>query len=42
MATFWERAAHSVKLFFLCIMSICYFGFQGGTVVLSVQVPGHC
>ena len=41
MATFWERAAHSVTvclvLFVLClsvILVVSNFGFEGGTVVL--------
>ena len=35
-----------ISLCYLCILSICYlvvyhFGFEEGTVVLVVLVPGH-
>ena len=48
MATFWERAAHSVgnnilfvfKLFVILVIS--RFGFDGGIRVLIAPVPGHC
>ena len=45
MATFCERAAHSV---FLCILTYCnflvisHFGFEGGTLALIASVPCHC
>ena len=48
MATFWERAAHSVyrmfSLFFLLIviLVISHFSFEGGTLVLIASVPSHC
>ena len=47
MATFWERAAHSVyrmfSLYFdIVIVVISHFGFEGGTLVLIASVPGHC
>ena len=47
MATFWERAAHSVyrmlSLYFdIVILVIFHFGFEGGTLVLIALVPGHC
>ena len=48
MATFWERAAHSVyrmfSLYFevIVILVICHFGFEGGALVLIASVPGHC
>ena len=46
VATFWERAAHSINRMFYCIMSICNFGcfpfgFEGGSVVLVASAPGH-
>ena len=38
MATFWERAAHSVNCMFslyisICIFLVSYFGFEGGSLV---------
>ena len=47
MATFWERATHSVfiELSLFCIiliLVISYCGFEGGTFVLITSVPGHC
>ena len=54
MATFCERAAHSVYLMFslvlrlIVILVISCFGFEGGTLVLIPSVilipsaPGHC
>ena len=49
MATFWERAAHSVDHMFslysswlIVMLVICHFGFEGGTLVLIASVPGHC
>ena len=46
MATFWDRAAHSVYcmfyLYFDLILVISNFGFEGGTLVLIALVPGHC
>ena len=47
MATFWERAAHSVyrmfSLYFdIVILVISHFVFEGGTLVLIATVPGHC
>ena len=42
MTTFWERA-ESFGLPSLCILTYCtHFGFEGGTSVLTVSVPGHC
>ena len=47
MATFWERAPHSVyRVFslyfdFFVILVISHFGFEGGTLVLLASVPGH-
>ena len=29
-------------VWFLCIMSISHVCFEGGTLVLITQVPGHC
>ena len=46
MATFWERAAHSVYLMFslyfglFVILVISHFGFDGWTLVLIASVPG--
>ena len=47
MATFCERAAHSVDLFYLCILTIgnlviFSFSFEGLILVLISPVPGHC
>ena len=43
MATFWERAAHSVyHLFSLYFIVISHFGFEGRTLVLIASVPGLC
>ena len=46
MATFLERAAHSVNRMFslLCLVAlvVSYFGFEGRTLVLIASVPGHC
>ena len=47
MATFWERAAHSLyrvfSLYFdIVILGISHFDFEGGTLVLIASVPGHC
>ena len=47
MATFWERAAHSVdhmfSLYFdFVILVISCFGFEGGIWVLVAPVLGHC
>ena len=46
MATFWERAAHSVNRVFslLCLFKVLVvfrFGFEGRTLVLISSVPGH-
>ena len=47
MATFWERAVHSVDhVFSLCnllviLVSFC-FGFEGGIWALIAPVLGHC
>ena len=47
MATFWERAAHSVLAYVLfvflpiVILVISHIGFEGGTLVLNASVPGH-
>ena len=46
MATFWERAAHSLYCMFslyfeIVILVISHFGFEGGTLVLIASVPGH-
>ena len=44
MATFCERAAHPGKPFVLFVLFVIYvvanLGFEGGTVVLIVQVSG--
>ena len=47
MATFWERAAHSVdhvfSLYSLFVDSVVsHFGFEGRILVLIELVPGHC
>ena len=47
MATFWERAAHSVYRTSLCILTYCNFsfsnfGFEGGTLVMIASGPDHC
>ena len=47
MATFWERAAHSVNPVFslLCqfvALIVSHFGFKGRTLTLIASVPGHC
>ena len=47
MATFWERAAHSVNHMFslLCLfvaLVVSHFGFEGRNLVLIASVPGHC
>ena len=47
MATFWERAAHSVNRVFslLCLfvaLVVSPFCFQGRTLVLIASIPGHC
>ena len=47
MATFWERAAHSVNRMFslLCLyvaLVVFHFSFEGGTLVLIASVSGHC
>ena len=46
MATFWERATHSVKfivLFALCIFfSLSHLGFDGVTLILIAQGPSYC
>ena len=47
VATFWERAAHSVNRMFtlLCLfvaLIVSHFGFEGGTLVLIASVPDHC
>ena len=39
MATFWERAAHSVYHMFSLYFD---FGFECGTLVLIASFPGHC
>ena len=49
VATFWERAAHSVYRS-LCILTyqlivilvISHFGSEGRALVLIESVPGHC
>ena len=46
MATFWERAAHSVYRMFsmLCIfvaLVVSHFGFEDWTRVLIESVSGH-
>ena len=40
MATFWERAAHSVYRMLSLYFDL--FGFEGGTLVLIATIPGHC
>ena len=49
MATFWERAAHSLNRAFsslrVCLfvdLVVFHFGFEGRTLVLIASVPGHC
>ena len=48
MATFWERAAHSVNhvVSLLClfvVLVVSHLRFEGGNLVLLfVTVPGHC
>ena len=43
MATFWERAAHVLFVFWLfVILVISRFGFEDGIWVLIAPVPGHC
>ena len=47
MATFWERAAHSVNHMFslLCpfvALVVSHSGFKGWNLILIVPVPGHC
>ena len=47
MATFWERADHSVNRMFslLCLfvaLVVSQFGFEDRTLVLIVSVHGHC
>ena len=50
MATIWERAAQSVYLCSLCILTCCinfsYFPLKmvlrAGTSVLIASVPAHC
>ena len=47
MATFWERATHSVhRMFFLLFLFVAlvvsHYGFEDMTLVLIASVPGHC
>ena len=50
MATFWERAAHSVdhifSLYFnfliFVVVVISHFGFEGWIWVMIASVPGFC
>ena len=43
MATFWERAAHSVdSILTICNFSYFPFGPEGGSWVLTGPVLGHC
>ena len=47
MVIFWERAAHSINHIFslLCLfvaLVVSHFGFESGTLILIVSVPGHC
>ena len=47
MATFWERAVHSVNHLFSLIslfvaLVASHVGFDGRTLVLIASVPGHC
>ena len=47
MATFKERAAHSVNQMFLLLrlfvdFSVSHSGFEGVNLALLVLVPGHC
>ena len=47
MASYWERAAHSVNRMFslFCVfvaLVVSHFGFDGWTLVLIASVPGHC
>ena len=40
---FWERAAHSVNcMFSFVFFVVSHVGFEGGTALLTAQVPGHC
>ena len=42
MSTFWERAAHSVYLCSLCILTYCSLSyFPLWTLVMIASVPGH-
>ena len=43
MATFWERAAHSVcHMLSLYFDFLYHFGFEGETLVLIASVSGLC
>ena len=47
MATFWERAAHSVNHIFslfcvFVVLVVSHLGFEGGDLVLIVPAHGHC
>ena len=42
MATFWERAAHSVNRMMSLLYLVSHLGFEGGTLVLIATVTGHC
>ena len=46
MATFWERAAHSVEHMFSLNLTIIFvisrIGIEGGICVLIAPVPDHC
>ena len=47
MATFWERATHSVNRVFslywlFVILVISHLSFDGKTLVLIATAPGHC
>ena len=46
MATFWDRATHSIKRMFSLyydyfFLVISLFGVEGGTLVLSAPVPNY-
>ena len=47
VATFWERAAHSVKhmfslLYLFVALVVSHLGYEDGNLVLIAAVPGHC
>ena len=43
MATFWEKAAHSVdNILTIRNFSLSRFGFEGGIWFLIASIPGNC